>query len=114
MSKFKDDIDQLTKSSVFDATWYVHQYPDVVKSGMTPAEHYIRIGQRIGRKPNGRDELARQNLEVPIAPVVPRRPIRAWMPEVSNANPYTRYAMGIFAKLDALPRENCPITRPWG
>lgn len=109
MNKFKDDIDQLASSNAFDATWYIHRYPDVVKSGMTPAEHYIRIGQRIGRKPNGRVELIRQQREVPTSSEVPHRPARESPPEGGDANPYGQYAMQIFAKLDALPRENWPI-----
>ena len=109
MNKFKDDIDQLTSSNAFDATWYIHRYPDVVKSGITPAEHYIRIGQRIGRKPNGRDEPTWQRREVPIPPAVPPRPVRESLSKGGDADPYSHYAASIFAKLDALPRENWPI-----
>ncbi len=37
---------------IFDATWYASEYPDVVWSGLDPAEHYRTIGKLLGRKPS--------------------------------------------------------------
>lgn len=36
----------------FDAEWYIKAYPDVVLSGLTPADHYFRIGLLLNRPPN--------------------------------------------------------------
>jgi glycosyltransferase involved in cell wall biosynthesis len=38
--------------SVFDAAWYLAEYPDVALSGMDPFEHYQWIGHKLGRAPN--------------------------------------------------------------
>jgi len=35
----------------FNAQWYLKRYPDVLKSGMDPYEHYIQYGQKEGRFP---------------------------------------------------------------
>jgi glycosyltransferase involved in cell wall biosynthesis len=45
-----DDIERLRTSGQFDAEWYVTQYPDVAASGMDPAEHFLWIGARLGRR----------------------------------------------------------------
>lgn len=33
----------------FDEAWYVKRYPDVLQSGLTPAEHYKKLGRAAGR-----------------------------------------------------------------
>lgn len=38
-------------SSVFDADWYLAKYLDVEMSGLEPLDHYLRYGERLGRKP---------------------------------------------------------------
>jgi glycosyltransferase involved in cell wall biosynthesis len=48
----RQDIALLKASELFDADWYLKQYPDVYESGMDPAEHYIRFGQSDGREPS--------------------------------------------------------------
>lgn len=35
----------------FDAAWYLASYPEVAKSGYSPAEHYVRIGAFEGLNP---------------------------------------------------------------
>lgn len=37
----------------FDAAWYRSTYPDVDLLGMDPAEHYLRVGKALGRRPSG-------------------------------------------------------------
>lgn len=37
--------------AMFDADWYLEQYPDVAKSGMEPYEHYLHFGKKEGRHP---------------------------------------------------------------
>lgn len=38
-------------SSYFDGPWYAATYPDVARSGMSAAEHYLKVGGFIGRNP---------------------------------------------------------------
>jgi hypothetical protein len=45
---------QLEQSGLFDAAWYTGTYPDVLESGMDPAEHYLRHGAKEGRNPGPR------------------------------------------------------------
>lgn len=42
----------LAESQLFDPDWYRKQYPDVVKTGLDPALHYIRRGGAAKRKPS--------------------------------------------------------------
>lgn len=39
-------------SAYFNAQWYCEQYPDVAKSGMNPAEHFVKFGALEGRNPS--------------------------------------------------------------
>ncbi len=48
----KGDLDLFERSDLFDKDWYVQQYPDVEILGMDPAEHYLRFGWRLNRKPS--------------------------------------------------------------
>jgi glycosyltransferase involved in cell wall biosynthesis len=46
----------------FDTQWYRKRYPDVIKSGLDPRDHYLWLGRRLGRfgappKIMGRDGL---------------------------------------------------------
>lgn len=43
------DIAALRTGGAFDEAWYVREYPDVPKSGMDAAEHYLWLGQQLGR-----------------------------------------------------------------
>src|SRR3984885_14662115 len=43
---------QLLKSGLFDGSWYVGEYPDVAKSGRSPARHYLEEGYLLGYRPN--------------------------------------------------------------
>ena len=38
-------------SPIFDTAWYLKEYPDIKKSGINPFVHYIKNGQKEGRKP---------------------------------------------------------------
>jgi hypothetical protein len=38
------DLAKIRSSPLFDGTWYLQQYPDVVRSGLSPALHYLRHG----------------------------------------------------------------------
>lgn len=39
-------------SGLFDAQWYLAEYPDVAAAGMDPVEHYLRHGAKEGRDPS--------------------------------------------------------------
>ena len=45
------DRDLLAASPLFDGTWYASRYPDVADSGLSPLEHFLRVGARLGRDP---------------------------------------------------------------
>lgn len=42
----------LDEHSLFDATWYLNQNPDVSEAGVNPAEHFVTHGLREGRSVN--------------------------------------------------------------
>lgn len=44
------DLAQLRASGAFDPEWYLETYPDVRQSNLEPAEHYLWIGARLGRR----------------------------------------------------------------
>ncbi len=41
----------IAQSGLFEATWYVQQYPDIAQSGMDPLAHYLQHGATEGRNP---------------------------------------------------------------
>ncbi len=45
------DREALIADGQFDSDWYLAEYPDVKLLGMDPAEHYVRFGAVLGRKP---------------------------------------------------------------
>lgn len=45
-----EEIATFKASGTFDEAWYVREYPDVAKSAMDPAEHYLWLGRRLGRR----------------------------------------------------------------
>jgi hypothetical protein len=46
------ELDLMRRSQLFDAGWYLTEYPDVRKSGVEPAEHYWEHGWLDGRDPS--------------------------------------------------------------
>lgn len=42
---------QLRKSSLFDGVWYLSTYPEVARTGLSPALHYLRHGAKEGKDP---------------------------------------------------------------
>jgi lipopolysaccharide biosynthesis protein len=45
----EEEISAFRSSNAFDEAWYLSEYPDVAKTGMDPAAHYLWIGTRLGR-----------------------------------------------------------------
>lgn len=50
--KLSQEINLLLSSKLFDAEWYLSHYPDVAKSNISPAEHYLLYGAAEGRQPS--------------------------------------------------------------
>ncbi|MCL4672340.1 MAG: hypothetical protein KJZ64_05270 [Sphingomonadaceae bacterium] len=46
------DVARFRAESEFDEQWYLSQYPDVRKSGIDPARHYLWLGKRLNRHPS--------------------------------------------------------------
>ncbi len=40
----------ISRSKLFDKKWYLHAYPEVKDSGLSPIEHYINYGLKDGKK----------------------------------------------------------------
>jgi hypothetical protein len=49
--KIRHAIQLVETAEEFDANWYLARYRDVGMMGMSPAEHYIRLGARLLRDP---------------------------------------------------------------
>ena len=45
------DVQLLHQSDLFDPEWYLTEYPDIARSSVDPAEHYLRFGAHEGRDP---------------------------------------------------------------
>ncbi|MCC6002056.1 MAG: glycosyltransferase [Pararhodobacter sp.] len=48
---FSKQVSMLRASGEVHTGWYERTYPDVVVSGLHPAEHYLRFGAMLGRRP---------------------------------------------------------------
>jgi glycosyltransferase involved in cell wall biosynthesis len=46
------DQEEVQRSGLFDADWYLQQYPDVSAAGIDPLRHYMDHGWRESRNPN--------------------------------------------------------------
>ncbi|MBB2971423.1 glycosyltransferase [Mesorhizobium sp. RMAD-H1] len=70
----KTDVELIRASGLFDADWYIEQYPDVKALRMDPAEHYLWLGARLARNPSRKfDTIAylNENVDVNAAGVNP-------------------------------------------
>lgn len=50
--RHKRDIKLIKDSQLFDELYYVTHYPAVLQSGLSPIEHYLKIGSAAGMRPN--------------------------------------------------------------
>jgi glycosyltransferase involved in cell wall biosynthesis len=46
-----EDVQRFRLSAAFDQDWYTAAYPDVLASGIDPAEHFLWLGAKLGRSP---------------------------------------------------------------
>lgn len=44
----------VAQSDLFDGSWYLEQYPDVMESCIDPVFHYVRYGEKEGRRPSAK------------------------------------------------------------
>ena len=51
-------LEALAASGLFDARWYAERYRDVAMLGLSPAEHFLRIGAKLERDPSPRFDTA--------------------------------------------------------
>lgn len=52
-------IKKLVESGYFDPVWYAQTYADVMLSGMSPSEHFVRVGLLLNRAPSRNFDPAR-------------------------------------------------------
>jgi len=45
-------LNEVASIGLVDPIWYIKEYPDVVKTGINPVEHYIKYGFYLKRKPS--------------------------------------------------------------
>src|SRR5271157_786159 len=50
--KFWRDVRLLSRSTLFDAAWYLANNPDVAQAGVDPITHYLQYGAHEGRDPS--------------------------------------------------------------
>ncbi|MCJ2058663.1 glycosyltransferase [Methylobacterium sp. J-048] len=51
LEPWQDDFSTIYRSGRFDHIWYATRYPDVGLTDLSPLEHYVKYGARLGRQP---------------------------------------------------------------
>ena len=51
LEPWQDDFSTIYHSGQFDHLWYAARYPDVGLTDLSPLEHYVKYGARLGRQP---------------------------------------------------------------
>nr|WP_049961837.1 glycosyltransferase [Methylobacterium sp. B34] len=51
LEPWQDDFSTIYRSGRFDHLWYAARYPDVGLTDLSPLEHYVKYGARLGRQP---------------------------------------------------------------
>jgi lipopolysaccharide biosynthesis protein len=64
----EQQVQEFRDGGAFDEAWYLCEYPDVARSGLDPALHYLWIGKRLGRQPSGKTKTT-VPLSMNVAPV---------------------------------------------
>ena len=49
---FRDELTEVLRSGLFDPVWYANQYPDFLRSGLSPEKHYAQFGVWEERSPS--------------------------------------------------------------
>lgn len=104
MTSKADGMKTIQDLDFFDAAWYVKNYPDVTRTPLSPEEHFLRVGQYLGRKPNGAGQtsiVTTDSAKVPLSEIVEkaRHAVAASEPPT---NSYEQYKNKIFSKMASL------------
>ncbi|TXN75956.1 glycosyltransferase [Methylobacterium sp. WL18] len=78
---WQHDFSTIYRSGLFDHGWYATRYPDVGLTDLSPLEHYVKYGARLGRRP-------RADFDVAMSDVVDEtfvNPFAAWILETVEA-----------------------------
>ena len=51
LEPWQNDFQTIYRSGLFDHQWYAARYPDVGLTDLSPLEHYVKYGARLGRRP---------------------------------------------------------------
>lgn len=129
------DKQELRASGLFDEAWYCQSYPDVAQSGIEPAEHYLWIGARLGRRPGPGVSFADVARTTPAQPTAgqnaaarqiaasaaskfdqPETVLRAPLPDIDDPLPisppsHSRWIANTAAIARNRPRSLAPLTR---
>lgn len=62
----ENDVAAFRASGGFDEHWYLSEYPDVARSGIDPARHYLWIGRKLGRLPLPRRAFKASDYVAPL------------------------------------------------
>ncbi|PSL17617.1 glycosyltransferase family 4 protein [Shimia abyssi] len=65
------DLSRLKNSNLFDAEWYVTAYTDVLHGHLEAADHYLKIGGRLGRHPSSQFDAKAYEKAYPEAMLFP-------------------------------------------
>ncbi|MEO9324923.1 hypothetical protein ABFT23_15620 [Nocardioides sp. C4-1] len=62
------DLDRLRSSPLFDGAWYLQRYPRVIRTGLSPALHYLRRGAAQRKDPGPHFDAAAYHQANPDLP----------------------------------------------
>ena len=130
---------ELLSSPLFDADWYLAEYPDIARAGLDPAHHYLNHGAGEGREPSPwfdsdhyQRQLAAQGLRVPagqapllhylrvgraqgLSPRLEPQRVPAWYPDErppDTATPRVLYVLSV--RTGGTPQTNADLMRALG
>ena len=52
LKKKNSDLNLIKNSPIFDREWYLATYSDVKNSNISPEEHYLKYGFKLGYNPS--------------------------------------------------------------
>lgn len=58
-----DHLKLVRESGLFDADWYLSNYPDVAELNVDPLKHYFILGAKLGRDPSSKFDSAKYQAE---------------------------------------------------
>ena len=118
------EVEAFRASGAFDQQWYLSEYPDVAKSGMDPARHYLWLGRRLGRRPSpdggpivyAPPPATTPGTAAPSRPPVPTSPPAHYMAPSIYENAWRDgFAVATGARSpDFAPAAGTPVRKPQG